>query len=86
MQVSQVIQTNSATAEEGASASEELSGQAELLNEMVRKFKIKTVGRKMDELDSETLNLINSLKNNTEYDEKNKNKKINLKDEDYGKY
>ncbi len=40
----------------------------------------------MDELDSETLNLINSLKNNTEYDEKNKNKKINLKDEDYGKY
>ena len=86
MQVSQVIQTNSATAEEGASASEELSGQAELLNKMVRKFKINTVSRRIDELDSETLNIINSLKNNTGYEEKASNKEINLKDEDFGKY
>lgn len=40
-QVSQVIQTNSATAEEGSAASEELSGQADLLKEMVAKFKLK---------------------------------------------
>ncbi|NLI57366.1 MAG: methyl-accepting chemotaxis protein, partial [Clostridium sp.] len=86
MQVSQVIQTNSATAEEGASASEELSGQAELLNEMVKKFKINTVSRKIDELDSDTLKIINSLKNSTEYEEKASNKEINLKDEDFGKY
>lgn len=39
-QVSQVIQTNSATSEEGAAASEELSSQAELLKEMVKKFKL----------------------------------------------
>jgi methyl-accepting chemotaxis protein len=40
-QVSQVIQTNSATAEESAAASEELSSQAELLKEMIGKFKLK---------------------------------------------
>ena len=40
-QVSQVVQTNSATAEESAAASEELSSQAELLKEMVGKFKLK---------------------------------------------
>jgi methyl-accepting chemotaxis protein len=42
-QVSQVVQNNSATAEESAAASEELSGQAELLKEMVSRFK---TGRK----------------------------------------
>ncbi|MEL7659419.1 methyl-accepting chemotaxis protein [Acetobacterium wieringae] len=40
-QVSQVVQTNSATAEESAAASEELSGQAELLKNMVAEFKLK---------------------------------------------
>ncbi|MGV8906018.1 MAG: methyl-accepting chemotaxis protein [Acetobacterium sp.] len=39
--VSQVVQTNSATAEESAAASEELSGQAEMLKEMVGTFRIK---------------------------------------------
>lgn len=86
MQVSQVIQTNSATAEEGASASEELSGQAELLNEMVKKFKIRTTGRRVNELDSETLKIINSLKNNIEYGERKPDKEINLQDDDFGKY
>ncbi len=40
-QVSQVIQTNSATAEEGAAASEELSSQAQMLKDMVSRFKLK---------------------------------------------
>jgi len=40
-QVSAVVQTNSATAEESAAASEELSGQALILKEMVGAFKIK---------------------------------------------
>ncbi|MDF2986065.1 MAG: methyl-accepting chemotaxis sensory transducer [Eubacterium sp.] len=40
-QVAQVVQTNSATAEECAAASEELSGQADLLKESVSKFKLK---------------------------------------------
>lgn len=44
-QVSQVVQTNSATAEESAAASEELSGQAELLKEMVSKFKIRNMSK-----------------------------------------
>jgi methyl-accepting chemotaxis protein len=41
MQVSTVVQTNSATAEESAASSEELSGQANMLMEMVGKFKLK---------------------------------------------
>lgn len=40
-QISSVIQTNSATAEESAAASEELSGQAQMLNELVSGFVIK---------------------------------------------
>lgn len=36
------MQTNSATAEESAAASEELSGQAEMLKQMVGAFTIKT--------------------------------------------
>lgn len=39
-QVSQVVQNNSATAEESAAASEELSGQAELLKQMVARFRL----------------------------------------------
>ncbi|MEX2415020.1 MAG: methyl-accepting chemotaxis protein, partial [Paenibacillaceae bacterium] len=42
--VSEVTQTNSATSEESAAASEELSSQAELLKEMVGKFKLKQGG------------------------------------------
>lgn len=39
--VSDVVQTNSATAEEGAAASEELSSQAEYLDEMLSKFTLR---------------------------------------------
>jgi methyl-accepting chemotaxis protein len=40
-QISSVIQTNSATSEESAAASEELSGQAQMLRELVHRFKLK---------------------------------------------
>lgn len=40
-QISGVVQTNSATAEESAAASEELSGQAQALNTLVKRFKLK---------------------------------------------
>jgi methyl-accepting chemotaxis protein len=40
-QVSQVTQTNSATAEQSAAASEEMSSQAEMLKDMVGKFKLR---------------------------------------------
>lgn len=39
-QVSSVVQTNSATAEESAAASEELSGQSQILNSLVNRFKL----------------------------------------------
>lgn len=40
-QISSVVQTNSATAEESAAASEELSGQAQMLKSLVSQFKLK---------------------------------------------
>jgi len=39
-QISSVVQTNSATSEQSAAASEELSGQARLLKELVSRFKL----------------------------------------------
>ncbi|WP_174819867.1 methyl-accepting chemotaxis protein [Paenibacillus koleovorans] len=42
--ISDVTQTNSATSEESAAASEELSGQAEMLKEMVGRFRLKHTG------------------------------------------
>lgn len=43
-QISSVVQTNSATAEESAAASEELSGQAQILKNLVGQFKLKKEG------------------------------------------
>lgn len=40
-QISSVVQTNSATAEESAAASEELSGQSQMLKDLVGQFKLK---------------------------------------------
>ena len=40
-QIAGVVQTNSATAEENAAASQDLSGQAQLLREQVKKFRIR---------------------------------------------
>lgn len=39
-QISSVVQTNSATAEESAAASEELSSQSQLMNSLVERFKL----------------------------------------------
>ncbi|MDI3536483.1 MAG: methyl-accepting chemotaxis protein [Eubacteriaceae bacterium] len=46
-QVSQVIQTNSATAQQSAASSEELSGQAQILKGMVEAFSLKQVTAKI---------------------------------------
>lgn len=45
-QISSVVQTNSATAEESAAASEELSGQAQMLNSLVGQFKLRNLSEK----------------------------------------
>ena len=39
-QISEVIQSNSATAEESSATSEELSAEAESMNGLVKKFKL----------------------------------------------
>jgi len=41
-QVAQVVQQNSATAQESAAASEQMSGQSDLLQELISQFKLKT--------------------------------------------
>ena len=41
MQVSQVVQANSAVSEQSAAASKELAGQAETMRDSVSKFKLK---------------------------------------------
>ncbi|MPM98668.1 hypothetical protein SDC9_145856 [bioreactor metagenome] len=43
-QISQVVQTNSATSEESAAASEELSGQAQILKSLIDDFNLKNKG------------------------------------------
>ncbi|MCL2662513.1 MAG: methyl-accepting chemotaxis protein [Oscillospiraceae bacterium] len=43
-QVAQVVQQNSATAEESAAASEEMSGQADTLQHLISRFKLKSSG------------------------------------------
>ncbi|MDL2254214.1 methyl-accepting chemotaxis protein [Ruminococcaceae bacterium OttesenSCG-928-I18] len=42
-QISTVVQTNSATAEESAASSEELSGQAQMLKQLVGRFRLKDI-------------------------------------------
>lgn len=68
MQVSQVVQTNSATSEESAAASEELTGQAEMLKEQVAKFVLRRpsrspYGREAEplRLDSEMLRMLRNM-------------------------
>ena len=41
LQISQVVQTNAATSEESAATSEEMSSQAQILREMIAKFKLR---------------------------------------------
>jgi methyl-accepting chemotaxis protein len=43
--VAQVVQLNTATAEESAAASEEMNGQAAMLQELIAKFKIRDENR-----------------------------------------
>lgn len=91
LQVSDVVQTNSATSEESAAASEELSGQAEVLREMVSRFKLKKGGGSysaLKELNPEVLRAIENMteKNKVNKVESNPKIKIALSDNEFGKY
>jgi len=48
-QISSVVQTNSATAEESAAASEELSGQAQILKQLISQFKLEEGARRFSD-------------------------------------
>lgn len=99
MQVSEVTQINSATSEESAAASEELSSQAELLKEMVSKFKLKKESSKisnLNELNPEVLKMLekmaenqkskSSFGNNAYAEAAVTKSKIALSDREFGKY
>ena len=45
-QIYSVVQTNSATAEQSAAASEELSGQAQMLKGLIDRFKLRDQGER----------------------------------------
>ncbi len=69
MQVAQVVQTNSATSQEEAAASEELYSQATVLKEMVGQFKLRDNHKGLsyrEELTPEIIALIENLKHKNE--------------------
>ena len=100
MQVSQVVQTNSATSEESAAASEELSGQAALLQEMVGKFKLKQATRSLSNIRGNHEDMMENFSltpQRLDYESKDKNNgkdnedfiqevKSPLSDSEFGKY
>lgn len=93
MQVSQVVQTNSATSEESAAASEELSSQAQLLKDMVSKFKLKKNSYSNQKTDSLSPDVLRMLENMAERKKPAINSepgapkaKIALNDTEFGKY
>ena len=92
-QVSQVIQTNSATAEQSAAASEELSSQADLLKEMVSRFRLRSQGGGVPKLAAAepTRKLPGAVRNEGKSGVKKRTgetgkPKISLNDRDFGKY
>lgn len=90
-QVSDVVQTNSATAEQSAAASEELSSQASMLKNMVGKFKLKGGNTESyKELSLGTQKNSNQLNNKfTAHAEAAATKskpRISLSNTDFGKY
>ena len=97
MQVSDVVQTNSATSEEGAAASEELATQAELLKDLVGRFKLKqnaTINYNNELINSEVLTMLKNMsqknKQDIVYNSNDKDEDfeqiISLTDKEFGKY
>jgi methyl-accepting chemotaxis protein len=94
-QVSSVVQTNSATSEESAAASEELSSQASLLRDQVARFKLKSHRRLhanagADKRDQEVLRILEGMNGRSEAasaaEPASSRYRINLSDQDFGKY
>jgi methyl-accepting chemotaxis protein len=98
IQVSQVVQDNSATSEECASASQELSSQAELMHQEAAKFKLKKVSNNAgfygnnENINPEVLKMLEQMsksKKSKKIDnsfEKISSSTIKLSDDEFGKY
>lgn len=84
-QVSDVVQTNSATSEESAAASEELSGQADLLKSLVNQFRLRKGNTGFSSIGKRELNQVPSHNKNQYYSTSNK-PQIILSDSEFGKY
>ena len=93
-QIADVVQTTSATSEETASASEELSGQAEMLKEQVSRFRLRknlsVAYRGHEEINPDVLRLLDSMRDKNSAQGMKKSdegqRKIVLNDRDFGKY
>ncbi|MCL2249151.1 MAG: methyl-accepting chemotaxis protein [Oscillospiraceae bacterium] len=66
-QVAQVTQQNSATAEQSAAASQEMSGQSMMLEELISRFKLKGSGAGLNKIDAPKQSL--SASQNDEFDD-----------------
>ena len=91
-QIDKVTQTNTASAEQSASASEELSGQANNLKSMISRFTLKAGDYSVEDSISKT-NILNSGRYSKQLPEslddeiiENPDDIIKLDDEDFGKY
>ena len=82
-QISQVTQTNTATAEESASASEQMAGQAQTLKELIHEFKLRDIGKQVMSSNS-TSTIDHSLK--IELHKEKTKIPIVLEDDSFGKY
>ncbi|HEX9062720.1 MAG TPA: methyl-accepting chemotaxis protein, partial [Clostridia bacterium] len=92
-QVAMVVQSNSATSEESAAASEELSSQAILLKELVSKYKLKKNSFYKDDLSylrPDILKMLEDMAAKHEYNSSFKSSpskvSIDIDDKNFGKY
>ncbi|HYH04774.1 MAG TPA: methyl-accepting chemotaxis protein [Bacillota bacterium] len=87
MQVSQVTQSNTATAEESAAASQELSAQAQRMREAVGQFKIKGQGaHRLVEMGRNNPNSLKPSYEGTKSGNRIQPRNISLGDRDFAKY
>lgn len=84
-QMSEVVQNNSATAEEAAASAQELSGQAALLQRMVGQFKLKDENGQIRML-SNAIEIPRRTINLEPNGNGNDNAQIILNDSEFGKY
>jgi methyl-accepting chemotaxis protein len=85
-QIDEVTQSNTANAEEGAAAAEELSSQAAELKRMVSRFKLRQDAEYISEAYENNDEVIPSQSNGVKEDTKEKEDTIVLNDEDFGDF